>query len=363
MINIISKRAIYAKGTASVVFFDWKTDEVLYSNNKLQTSQIQTSINLGPIQGGIGNATLINIPDTPNLTVNMTAADFSLDVQGLQNGSVPHFNAVVPITESVKCTAGKLTVTGIPVAPLGTTTGKITATINNVAYEFGTGVNSKAITFPSGTEGEAYCVSYNVQKLQSQQIDLKTVFAPAVVRSIITIPLFGTENANPKTGSKAGYLYVTVPRLQLNGDINIEGSQTTATTTVMNASALSFDEYFSSNGDACASNEPKLAYMSVDLLDVDTYDNVASLVVIGGGVAGATGDIVELPIKALMKDGSTENLPNYADFTFKATPDTTGTIDPQTGKLTIKTTGGVVKVTPNAAINRPDLTATVAVTI
>ena len=54
----MDSRPLYIKGTAKVTMFDPDTDEVVYASNKVQTSQIQTSINLGAVQGGLGNGTL-----------------------------------------------------------------------------------------------------------------------------------------------------------------------------------------------------------------------------------------------------------------------------------------------------------------
>ncbi|MHC1722446.1 MAG: hypothetical protein AB9836_04475 [Aminipila sp.] len=359
MVQIIGK-PLYAKGTANIILFHPKTDDVIYSSNKMQTVQVKTSVNLGAIQGGIGNATLIQIPDTPNLTVSMTAADFSLEAQGLQVGETPHYNAIIPATESVECKNGKLSVTGVPVAPLGTSTGKITATVNGIAYEFGTGENAKTINFSEGENSKFYCVSYSVKKLQSKQVDIKTFFAPMVARALITIPLFSTENADPSTGSRAGYLYITVPRMQLNGDINVDGSQTSPTTTVLNGTGLSFDEYMSTTGDACSANEPKLAYMSVDLTDCKTYDAVSSLLVVGGGIAGKQGDTIPVPVKALMVNGATEQLPSFSEFDFTVNPATTGTMGAD-GVFTIGSTSGDIKMTAKSSVGRTDLKATINV--
>lgn len=355
---VSSGRPLYVKGTAKITFFNTSTDDVIYSSNKLQTSQIQTSVNLGAIQGGLGNATLINLPDTPNFTLNMTAADFSLDAQGMQVGSTPHYNAPILVRESATLTGGKLTVSGTPVAPVGTSTGNIVGTVNGVAYLF----SGKELTITGGTEGANYCVEYWVNKLQSRQLDILTMFAPMIVRALIEAPVFSSETGDLTTGSRVGTLYITVPRLQLNGDLNIDMSQTTASTTVLNGTALSFDEYQTTTGNACAQNEPKLAYMSVDLSDEDTYDNVTALAVIGGGVSGAAGDVVASPLVLVMNNGETQPISNYADFTFAA-ESTVATVDSTTGAITIGSAGGDIKVAAASTIGRSDLTANIQVDV
>ena len=353
----MAKRTLYVKGTVDVMMFDPATDDVLYSSNKLQSNQIQTSINTGAVQGGLGNTTLINLPDTPSLTMNMTAADFSLEAQGLQVGEVPSYNAIVPVQESVTLTGGTLTVSGTPVAPVGTSTGNIIGIVDGVAYTF----TDKTITLTGGTEGAAYCVKYFVQKLQAKQLDISTLFAPMVVRALITMPVFSTSTGDISTGSRIGSLYITVPRLQLNGDINIDASQTAASTTVLNATALSFDEYQSATGNACAASEPKLAYMALDLTDENTYEHVTKLVVIGGGVSGASGDVVDNPVLLLMDNGDTVAIQNYADFTFTATA-SVATINANTGAITIAGNGDIT-VAAASSVGRDDLTATINVAV
>lgn len=349
------QRTLYVKGTVDIIMFNPATDDVVYSSNKIQTDQIQTSINLGAVQGGLGNATLINLPDTPNLTVSMNAADFSLEAQGLQVGATPSYNAIVPVQESVTCTSGTLTVTGTPVAPLGTATNAAYGVVDGVSYPF----NGKVITFAAGEDNKAYCVRYFVQKLQAKQLDISTLFTPMVVRALITMPVFSSTTGDVSTGSRVGSLYITVPRLQLNGDINIDGSQTTASSTVLNATALSFDEYQTATGNACAVNEPKLAYMALDLTDENTYDHVVRLVVIGGGVSGAANTVVDNPVLLLMDNGETQPISDYTDFTFTVDA-AVATVNASNGKITIKDDGSIA-VAAKEALQRTDLTATIAV--
>lgn len=352
----MSKRTLYVKGTAEIVMFNPATDDVVYSSNKLQSNQIQASINLGAVNGGLGNPTLINLPDTPNLTLSMTAADFSLEAQGLQIGDVPSYNAVVPVRESVTCTSGTLTVSGTPVMPLGTSTGAIVGIVDGTAYEF----SGKAITFAAGTEGSKYCVQYFVQKLQAKQLEIGTNFVPAIVRALITLPVFSSSTNDVSTGSRVGSLYITVPRLQLNGDLNIDASQTTASTTILNATALSFDEYQSATGDACAINEPKLAYMALDLSDENTYEHVVKLVVIGGGISGAQSDVVPNPVLLLMDNGETQAIPDYSDFTWTGSA---GTVNTTTGAITIGAASGDIAVAAQTSLGRADLTAVINVEV
>ena len=58
MVNLLNKY-LYAKGTCNVVVRNITTGDVDYQSNKMQTSQFATTCDMGAIQAGIGNATVI----------------------------------------------------------------------------------------------------------------------------------------------------------------------------------------------------------------------------------------------------------------------------------------------------------------
>ena len=106
----LNGRPLYAKGTMDVKMFDPATNDLVYYSNKMSTSQLASTINLGPINAGIGNPIVIQIPDTPSLTMNLTAADFSLEGRALSVGGNVVYNGVVPVDEAVEANGTTLTV-------------------------------------------------------------------------------------------------------------------------------------------------------------------------------------------------------------------------------------------------------------
>ena len=83
----------YAKGFSEAAVYDIVTGDLLYWTNKLKTGNTSTTMNDGPVEGGLGNKLLTNIPDTVRLTGTFEAADFSLEARGLQMGSAVQSNA------------------------------------------------------------------------------------------------------------------------------------------------------------------------------------------------------------------------------------------------------------------------------
>lgn len=303
MVNLNNPH-LYVKGTYEAKFFDIATNDLTYYSNKLQTDNIKSSINLGAINAGIGNPAVIQIPDTPNLTLEMTAADFSLEGRALQVGTNVFYNAVVPVGEVCAAESGTtLTVGQTPVAPYGGC--DVVCTINTSGKSYMINPETKEIQDFTAESGKSYCVHYYVENPSAKGMAVNTMFAPSVVRALLKLPVYtkdGVEDA--MNGSLWGYLYITVPRLQFNGDVSTVGDQTNPATTVMNGTALSYDQACTMGlqcGDTGSSS--KLAYMVLVPIG-DNTQAVESLIVVGGEINLTQGESATVPVKFVMPDGS-----------------------------------------------------------
>lgn len=311
----LNNRPLYAKGTMDVKCFDPGTNDLVYYSNKMSTSQLQSTVNLGAINAGIGNPVVIQIPDTPSLTMNLTAADFSLAGRALAVGGNVTYNGVVPVDEVTEAAGTTLTVSQTPVAPLGGC--DIVGYVGNDGTAYTIDPTTMEIQGFTATAGEKYCVHYYVQNAGAQQFSVETLMNPAVVRTLISIPVYATESkeANPMNGSRVGTLYITIPRMQFNGDISTEGSQTTPATTVMNGTALSYDEACEAGIQCGNSASPKLAYMVLELFGSAEQFATGLAIVGGNDIDVAVGASVPVPVKWVMDDGSLGN-PLMTDLTF-----------------------------------------------
>lgn len=306
---------LYAKGTMNVKLFDPSTDNMVYFSDKMSTSQLQSSINLGAINAGIGNPVVIQIPDTPNLTMNLTAADFSLAGRALSTGSDITYNAVVPVDEVVEATGTSLTVLQPPVAPLGGC--NVVCTVGNDGTSYTIDPTTRQVQNFTATAGQSYCVHYWTNNASSQQFAVETLMSPAVLRGFVIIPLYATDSAasNKNSGSHVGNLYITIPRGQLSGDVSTEGSQTTPATTMMNLTALSYNEACEAGIQCGSSASPKLAYMVVELFG-NPDQNATGLAIVGGNdITAQAGTPYTIPVKYEMNDGEIVT-PNMSDLTF-----------------------------------------------
>lgn len=306
---------LYAKGTMNVKMFDPATNDMVYFSDKVSTSQLQSSINLGAINAGIGNPVVIQIPDTPNLTMNLTAADFSLEGRALSTGSNITYNGVVPVDEVVEAVGTTMTVVQPAVAPLGGC--DVVCTVGNDGTSYTIDPTTGQVQNFTATAGQSYCVHYWTTNASAKQFSVETLMSPAVLRAFVTIPLYATDStaSNKNSGSHVGNLYITIPRGQLSGDVSTEGSQTTPATTMMNLTALSYNEACEAGIQCGSSASPKLAYMVVELFG-NPDQNATGLAIVGGNdITVQAGTPYTIPVKYEMNDGEIVT-PNMSDLTF-----------------------------------------------
>lgn len=300
----INGMTVYAKGTMHLKCFDPTTNNLLFYSDKIITNQLQSTVNLGAINAGIGNPVVIQIPDTPSLTQTITAGDFSLAARALAVGSTVVYDGVVPVDEAVTATGTTITVGQTPCAPLGGC--DIVCTINNDSTSYLIDATSMQVQGFTATEGTTYCVHYYTKSATAMQMSVNTLMSPAVVRSLYTIPLYATEAGQGASnqGSHVGNCYITVPRMQFNGDVSTEGSQTTAATTNLTGTALSYNEACDQGIQCGSAVSPKLAYMVVEIFgNPDQF--VQSLAVVGGNEIDVTYDEgTPIPVKYVMPDDS-----------------------------------------------------------
>lgn len=310
----LNGRSLYAKGTMDVKMFDPGTNDLVYYSNKMSTSQLASTINLGAINAGIGNPVVIQIPDTPSLTMNLTAADLSLEGRALSVGGNVTYNGVVPVDEAVAAEGTTITVSQAPVAPLGGC--DIIGYINNEGTAYTIDPTTRELQGFTAEAGQTYCVHYYTQNASAKQFAVDSLMNPAVVRAFVTIPVYSTEGATgSNTGSRVGSLYITIPRGQLSGDVSTEGSQTTAATTVMNLTALSYDEACEQGIQCGGSASPKLAYMVLEL-NGNPDQNVTALAIVGGeDITVTAGAPYTIPLKYEMDNGDIVT-PDLTNFTY-----------------------------------------------
>ena len=346
---------VYAKGTMDVWMFDPSTGNLDYYSNKVQTNQFQTNVNLSPVNAGVGNPVVINLPDTAEVTLTITAADMSLAARRLAVGGTTSYNGTVMYIENIKASGTSLQLSQPPVAAYGMS--EAYAFIDNDGTAYTVDTDSYIVQNFVAVENQNYCVRYFVKQASAEQLRISSVFAPAVEVVMIRIPAYSAQGNSANHGSHCGDFYIWIPRMQFNGNAATDASQTAASTTDISGTALSYDEAVTAG--TCDESEAygALAYMVYMPLGGATV-SVEGLVVVGGSVSVKVGETVQIPVKYVINDQLVQ--PSYADLTFTSAATGTATVGQHTGLLQ-GVQAGSTDVT--VALASPALSLTVPVTV
>ena len=332
---------VYCKGTMDIWLHNPSTGDLDYYTNKVQTNQLSTTVNMSPIQAGVGNPTVINIPDSSEITLTITAADMSLEARALSTGGELSYNGIVPYMESITANGTTLTVSNTPAIGYGM----------NAEYAF-IDKSGKAYTIDPETRiisgfvaenGKDYCVRYFTKMASAKQLRLSTLFAPAVEVATIRLPAYSSQGSSANQGSRVGDFWIWIPRMQFSGKADVDGSQTTPATTDISGSALSYEEGLEA-GVCSESAMSALAYM-VYMPSGNATSLVEGLAIVGGEITVVKNASMQLPVKYVINGQLVQ--PNYTDLSYESSATATATV----------TAAGVVT---GAAAGSCEITATLA---
>lgn len=360
-----SNESLYAQGIYNFDFYDLTTDELLFQSRTITEGNIATSVSLNEIRGGIGNAVQIQIPSDATLTVTMTAANFSLPGLALNTGSTIMPNGTYQVSETVTLedgtedNAGKVVgkVTSTPVAPVGSITAEVIGYVNcneKVTID----PETKMFVVEGAKAGDKVCIYYYTQTSSAEIFRIGSNFSPKIGRAVLRTPLYSTTGQAGTGNILAGELQIVIPKAQLNGDLNLDLSQTANATTVLNMTALA--DYEVQPGE-CPSDDGTLGYIIQVLSQGSIWDRVDELVVIGGGIALEKGETETIVVKGRSKSNPSmlENVP-YADLKFTSEAEATATVDAE-GLVTAVEAGDTditIEYEPKALKARVDVEVT-----
>lgn len=348
MISFTDKK-LYVKGTCQAQLSDPCTGDIVYASNKFQTANITTSVNMGEIRGGMGNAVAAILPSDSALNVEFTAADFSLAAKAAQLGASLTYGAPVSECQTVTATGTSLSIdvaSGVPAAPVGFASpiayvqeigvaGTLAAT--GKAYPI---TASGAVTGYTAVSGKTYKVYYFVSSPTAQMATISALFDPKVLYFQAQMPVFSNESCSADNeGTRVGWLYVIVPRLKLGANGGVVGDATNPDTTSISGQAVAYDEtVISAECSDCETG--RMAYY------IYVPDNgsasIIGLAVIGGLVEVAASGTAQIPVRFVMENGQLVAPADYrTNFNYTGHGMPTGTsVGANTGIITAGTTAG-----------------------
>ena len=331
MVKDCNTKGLYVQGIYSFEFYDIASDALLFQSRYISESNITTSTNLNAIKGGIGNATLLQIPSDAELKVAMTAQNFTIDGLALNVGATIMPMGTYRVQDEVVLGEGGIgKVKSIPYSNLGSRTGDIVGYVN-CSSKVLIDPETKEFTVTGGKEGDRVCINYFTRSANAEMFVIGSNFSPKIGRAVLRTPIYSSDGIqNSNEGIKVGELQIVIPRAQLDGNLNIDLSQTSNATTVMNMTALL--DYSVTTGE-CPKDDGTLGYIVQVIYTESIWDKIDRLVVIDCGVTVQVGEKEKLNIKGYNAAmDSLENIP-YDELTFTSADETIATVD-NTGLVT-----------------------------
>lgn len=341
---------LFVKGTSNVVLTDPVTGNIKYQSDMFNTGNITTSVNLNEIRAGIGNPVVAVLPSDAGVNVEFTAADFSLWEKAAQVGAPVTYGAPVPKAQTVTASGTSISIDvsdGVPVAQLGMSdvvcyvqeVGSASLLAND-GHAYPLDPVTGAISGFTATATKQYKVWYFVQKATAQKASINTLMDPEPVHFCAAIAVYKNTGNTGTSGTLAGWLYVTVPLLQLTANANITADQTNADTTVVTGMAISASEaVVSPLTDECGEAGNNLAYYVYSpCADADVIQGLA---VVGGVVSLPVSSTAQIPVRFVMPDNSLQVPPSYSiGFTYTGSGLPSGTTVSDAGVISSGTTAG-----------------------
>lgn len=308
-----NRKPIYTKGVVDVWMRNPRTGDLDYYSNKLHSSQIESSVNMNPLQAGIGNPTVIQIPDTANITLTLTAADISLAEKALETGGTVSYNGIIPVMEGIVAIGTQLKVSKKPVAAYGFSSAFAFIDNSGVAYTVDT--DTGVIQNFAATEGRTYCVRYFTNAASAMELRIDSVFNPSVETVMMRFPAYTTQGQNDSSSTHCGDYYIWIPRMQFGASKTTDNEQTEYTQNQIVGTALPYDDAVSFG--ACDDGEYYSALAYYVYMPISGGSNpVEGIVVVGGNVTVHVGQSIQLPVKYVVNGELIQ--PHYSDLTYSS---------------------------------------------
>ena len=313
---------------------------LLFVGKTLLDSSLATALSSADVRGGKGAPLLYTYYHSPDMTVEISDAQWNLDFLANATGGTVVTGSNVYYEENVTLGAGGTgTVTKTPLAVTGTTIyGWVTLVSGTVEKVTFTG---SAFTC-AGAENDVVCVRYYYLNSAARSLTILSSMIPSIVRLVLEVQL----NSSDVTSNLIGRVQIIIPRCTFTGNFTISQVMDGVASTPLSGRALQTTD----TGGGCT-NQPYLAKI-IEIVDsANWYDGVLGISISGGDFALTHPATKQLVVYAIPAVGSAF-IPPTADLTFSS-----GTV----GTATISAGGLVTTVASGSSLLKASITAVPAI--
>ncbi|MGL4453655.1 MAG: hypothetical protein ACRCTZ_21055 [Sarcina sp.] len=223
------------------------------------------------IRGGDGAPLLAMYSHSPTFKISIENALFDLNYIRLQTGGSFKIGSDFLDCEVVQCkTDGEIEVTNEPVKFYNTQIVCGWLEDNGLIL-----FNGKIATDSRFKAGNYYLVRYYQNVPQAKEIMIPSSIIPKTITAVFDIKLYFTES-DYKGMKRVGTMQVQIPRLQLDGNVNMAMSATGYTTSKLSGTALLYGDENCENGYLAKISEDIKLEVPIVLSEIDdlTLDDI-----------------------------------------------------------------------------------------
>lgn len=326
-------------GVGTMQLFDGSGNLILTSKT-LTESSFSISVTAEDIRGGLSNPILGKYFHDSVMEATITDALFSLQYLATSIGGQVTVGGDAITSEQVTGQAGKLAVTGTPVA-FGSN--GVIGWYSPVGEDNWTKVTfvGKTATDASIEADKTYCVKYISNFDALHQFIVPAAIIPSECYMILTAPLFRASATvgSYTTSSQVGELQVHVPRFLLSGAADLSMTSSGAATTNLSGSALAYTATTSCD------DVSQYAILKENIFGKKWDEELVAIAIENAEIEINASDTMPIKAVGIFNGGITGTL-NPANLTYTLNPSTLGTVSQSTGVFTAGTAGtGTLEVT------------------
>ena len=333
-------------------------DNLIGVAKTLTESTFNFSISSEDIRGGAANALWGKYFHDSNLQIQLTDAMFKLEYVAANLG-VDIEQGGLTIYESgangdVIVTDGQLTLTHTPTQFDGSAIGWYKKP-TDLEWSVGT-ISGNIMTIPGATANEAYCVKYFYQNPNARSIPINVQYVPKVWHIVILNDLFAGDVSDIGSATRYGRIITDIPRYQLDGNMTLNLTATSASTVPINGNALAVE-----SGNSCE-EEPYYGSMTEEIFGTSWQDSVIALAVENSDLELVNGASDTLIVRAVFGGAVASARESNDNFTFARESGTSAAVN-SAGLVTADATATgdtVISVTLTA---KPEIVAYATVSV
>lgn len=321
----------------ALLFYD---SQLIGVAKTLTESTFNFSISSEDVRGGQANGLRGKYFHDSNLSVNLVDAMFNMEYVAANLG-VDIESGGLSLYES--SSSGETVASGGTISLSNTAVafdGSILAWYKlpgATSWNVGT-VSNNTLTISGASEGDVYCIKYFYQNEDARQLTISADYVPRVLHLVIISDLFSGDTSNISSATKYGRIITDIPSFQLEGNMDLNLTATSAATVSLMGNALAVDA-----SDSCE-EDPYYGTMTEEIFDTSWKDSVIALAIENSDVELSNSETETLLVRAVYGGLMASNRIDNSEITFVVESGSSATVGANTGIVTAdaSTTGETI---------------------